>query len=167
MSIAGTALGDLQSELQTTRRVLERVPDDHFDWKPHEKNFTLGEMSSHIANLLSWGVMILSSDELDLAEDYPPQPAAEDSAGLLELFDEKSAALLKALDGVDDDRMLGTWTLRMGDREISALSRVANIRGFVINHMIHHRGQLTLYLRLLDVPLPPVYGPTADENPFG
>jgi len=167
MSITGTALGDLQSELQTTRRVLERAPDEHFDWKPHEKNFTLGEMASHIANLLSWGTMILATDELDLDAEYPAQSAAENSAELLEIFDEKSAALLKALDVANDEQMLGTWALRMGEQEISAMSRVANIRGFVVNHMIHHRGQLTMYLRLLDVPVPAVYGPSADENPFG
>lgn len=166
MSISGTALGDFQSELQTTRRVLERVPEDHFDWKPHEKNFTLVEMASHIANLLNWGTMILGTDELDLSEEYPPQTQAGSSAELLQMFDEKSAALLKALDAADDEQLLGSWSLRMGDTEISSMSRVANVRGFVVNHMIHHRGQLTMYLRLLDVPVPAVYGPSADENPF-
>jgi uncharacterized damage-inducible protein DinB len=167
MSIKETAFGDLPRELATTRKALEAVPDDKLTWSPHEKSFTLGHLASHIANLVEWGVMILNTDSLDLSEPFPERPEPTSTAQILAEFDEKSAAWMAAMDQADDETMTGIWELRMGDEVLTAFPRAANLRSFVASHMIHHRAQLGVYLRLLNVPVPATYGPSADENPFG
>lgn len=157
------ALGDLDFELAATRRMLERVPDEHFGWKPHEKSMSLGELASHLANLLDWNVHILRDDEIDLATLGAP-PRAANRADLLQGFDEKKAALDAVAEAFDTATLGETWTLRNGEQVFFALPRAAVLRNFGISHMVHHRGQLSVYLRLLDVPLPRTYGPTADEK---
>lgn len=156
-------LGDLDNELATTRRVLERVPDAHGDWKPHPKSMSLMEMASHVASLLGWGTAILTSDGMDFAQSPPPSKAGSREE-LLARFDENAARLRELLAAADDPTLLGTWTGRNGDRVVIALPRIAMMRAMIVNHMIHHRGQLSVYLRLNDVPLPMMYGPTADER---
>jgi len=161
-----TILGDLDHELANTRRVLERVPDEHFDWQPHEKSMTLGALCAHLENILHWQRMILEKDEFDLAASPPPRtiPATRDE--LLRGFDERKAALDEAVARIDDASFGRTWTLRKGDQVIFAQPKAAILRGMGISHMVHHRGQLSVYLRLLDVPVPAVYGPSADEQTF-
>jgi uncharacterized damage-inducible protein DinB len=159
-------LGDLDHEIATTRRVLERAPDEHYGWKPHEKSWTLGELCAHLQNLLYWQRLILEQDEFDLAASPPPRtvPASRDE--LLRGFDENKKAVDAAVADVDDAALGQTWTLRNGDQVIFAQPRAGVLRGMGISHMVHHRGQLSVYLRLLDVPVPAVYGPSADESPF-
>ena len=158
------ALGDLEHELRVTRTLLERVPDDRLDWKPHEKSFSLGALALHVATLPHWITHTVQHDVLDLLglpRNEPPRSRQD----ILDAFDRNVAEVRTALDGADDAGLLGPWEMRMGDRVLQRMPKLAVIRSFAISHMIHHRAQLSVYLRLLDVPLPPMYGPTADEQP--
>jgi uncharacterized damage-inducible protein DinB len=166
MSITEIGFGDLPMELATTRKTIECVPDDKLDWRPHEKSFSMGELAAHMANLTEWGVTILTTDDLDLSQPFPDQDPPTSTAQILATFDEKTAAWVRAMDEADDETMMGIWTLRMGDQVLTAFPRTANLRSFVVSHLIHHRAQLGVYLRLLDLPVPSTYGPSADENPF-
>ena len=158
------ATGDLEHELATTRRMLERLPEEHFAWKPHDKSMSLGALASHIANLLWWQTTMLQQDGFDMAAPQPPRTAPESRAALLQEFDEKATVLREALAQTDEATLAQPWTLRRGDHVIFTQPKAAILRGFGISHMVHHRGQLSVYLRLLDVPVPPSYGPTADEG---
>lgn len=158
------ATGDLERELATTRRMLERVPDEHFAWKPHEKSMSLGTLAAHLANLLWWQTATLEQDEFDMAAPQPPRTVPESREALLREFDEKAAVLREALAQTDEAALARPWTLRRGDHIIFTQPKAAILRSFGISHMVHHRGQLSVYLRLLDVPVPPSYGPTADEG---
>ncbi len=157
------ALGDLGHELRQTRTALGRIRDEHFDWRPHEKSYTLGGLATHIANLPSWIVGMLQSTDFDLAEAPPNLGGDPDRAAVLERFDANADAVRTALADTDDDALTTTWTLRNGDRIIAKMPRVAAIRTNGISHIIHHRAQLIVYLRLLDIPVPGLYGPSADE----
>jgi uncharacterized damage-inducible protein DinB len=166
-SLKQDALGDLEQELGTTRRVLERLPEEHFGWKPHEKSMSLGRLASHVVELVHWKTMVLQGDELDLGD--VPNPAREVPArteDLLRTFDANVATLEEALEQADESSPRGTWTLRHGSRVLLSMPRVAVIRLICLNHLINHRGQLCLYLRLLNVPVPAIYGPSADEPGF-
>ncbi|HEX2203968.1 MAG TPA: DinB family protein [Longimicrobium sp.] len=163
-SLKRVALGDLEQELATTRRVLERVPEEHFGWKPHEKSMSLGALATHLATLPFWGSTTIGTDELDIAANpLPPNPLAENREALLARFDDRAGALRAALEGADDEALLRPWTFRSGDHVILRGPKMGIVRTMVVSHMAHHRGQLSVYLRLLDVPVPSVYGPTADE----
>lgn len=166
-SVQQLALGDLDAELKRTRTLLERVPDHDLDWKPHPKSMALGSLALHVATLPFWIETVASTDYLDLAgmaHNAPPSSRQD----VLDAFDVRVAAMRAALDRADDATLLGTWELRMGDTVMMRMPRVSMIREMGINHFIHHRAQLGVYLRLLDVPLPPMYGPSADERPnFG
>ncbi len=159
-------LGDLDHEIANTRRVLERAPDDRYDWRPHEKSWTLGELCAHLQNLVFWNQLILAEDEYDLGAAPPPRTGPENREQLLQTFDEYKEALDKAVAKIDDDAFGHTWTLRQGDQVIFALPKAAVLRSMGTSHMVHHRGQLTVYLRLLDVPVPATYGSSADEQKF-
>jgi uncharacterized damage-inducible protein DinB len=163
-SLARLAFGDLDHELATTRRVLDRVPDAHFGFRPHPKSMSLGELAAHLANVPTWGVMTLSTPELDLAR---PLDAGGDRSGtrdrVLAHFDRGAAAFRAALADASDAALRERWAVRRGQQVVSAMPRAAALRGMVVNHMIHHRGQLSVYLRLLDLPVPSIYGPSADE----
>jgi uncharacterized damage-inducible protein DinB len=164
-ALSQAALGDLAHEVSTTRRVLERVPEEHFAWRPHEKSMSLGGLALHLANLLSWQRTIVQDREFDLAATPPPattEPASHEE--LLQRFDENAAALSEALAGAAEGALAEPWTLRRGEQVIMQQPRAAILRSMGISHMVHHRGQLTVYLRLLDVPVPGVYGPSADEG---
>lgn len=156
-------LGDLARELATTRTVLERVEDEHLEWKPHEKSMSLGGLAMHCANLLHWQVSIANFDEYDIATAgrVDPPKSHED---VLFAFDRLRHELVEALENMDDDALLREWTLKHGDRVIFTMPRAAALRTFGLSHIIHHRGQLTVYLRLLDIPVPAIYGPSADEG---
>lgn len=159
------AFGDLEHELTTTRRVLERVPDERLSWKPHEKSWTFGKLALHLANLLFWQISILRHDEFDLASlpaSSQAKPASRDQ--ILQTFDRNAVELREALDEAGDAALMEPWTLRRGDQIIFTQPRAAVLRGMGISHLVHHRGQLGVYLRLLDVPVPATYGPSADEG---
>jgi uncharacterized damage-inducible protein DinB len=158
------ALADLENELATTRRVLERVPDEHFDWKPHAKSSSLGGLATHIANLVGFQLSMIQEDGLDILNRQLPPGSAENREKLLERFDSNAAALRAALEPLDDAALQETWTFRRGEHVVFALPRAVTIRTLGLSHIAHHRGQLTVYLRLLDIPVPSVYGPTADEK---
>ena len=169
MSISQSLLPEFDKEMDGTRRTLERVPDDRMDWKPHEKSMPLGGLVTHLSNLPSWVVHVVGRDELDIAPPGEPPlrvPQARTRAEALEAFDKNIAAAREALAGADDERLTQPWTLLHGGRAIFTLPRVAVLRGSVFNHIIHHRAQLGVYLRLNDIPVPSIYGPSADEGGF-
>lgn len=165
-SLAAVALGDLARECATTRRVLERAPlDAHATWRPHAKSMSLGDLCAHVANIPNWGVVTLASEGLDFAGPMPPRaPIPTTTAELVAVWDDQVARLAAALDAADDAALGTTWTARAGEHVVFALPRSAVIRQMVLSHMIHHRGQLAVYLRLLDVPVPAIYGNSADER---
>jgi uncharacterized damage-inducible protein DinB len=166
MAIKDSMLPEYDHEMATTRRLLDRVPEADFAWKPHEKSMTLGQLSGHLANIPFWCSATLSAASLDLAiigaDARPKVPVSR--VALLTEFDQKVAAARALLANSTDPELLSPWTLKQGDHEIFTMPRISVIRSFVMNHTIHHRGQLTVYLRLRNVPLPPIYGPTADEG---
>jgi uncharacterized damage-inducible protein DinB len=163
MPIKDALLTEYDHEMATTRRLLERLPDDKLAWKPHDKSMSFGELATHLTNLPFWGVAILTGDSYDLASG-PPRPTAKQSRSeVLVAFDETIKRTRAAMDKTDAE-YLGMWTLRRSGQELFSLPRVTAFRSFVMNHIIHHRGQLSVYLRLNDVPVPPIYGPTADEG---
>lgn len=162
-SVTRTAFADLRHEIASTRRLLERVPDEHLAWKPHDRSSSLGQLAFHLADILALQRAMIEEDSLDLLTT--PRSGGEGAGReeLLRAFDENAAAVEAALASLDDAALGEAWTLRRGERVILQQPRVGVLRGMGVNHLIHHRGQLTVYLRLLDVPLPPMYGPTADE----
>jgi uncharacterized damage-inducible protein DinB len=166
MAIKDALLPEYDHELATTRRLLERVPDAELGWRPHVKSFTLGELAGHVANIPFWCTTTVQTTVLDLDTlgDAAKIKAPESTAAMLAAFDKSVAEARNALAGCGDSEMMAPWTLKAGGQEIFTLPKVAAIRSFVMNHLIHHRGQLSVYLRLKDVPLPPIYGPTADEQ---
>jgi uncharacterized damage-inducible protein DinB len=156
--------GDLAHELSNTRLMLERVPEEHFDWTPHKKSMSLGQLAGHLANIPLWQTMILTQDEVDLAAIPARGEMPATRSALLEQFDARVDTLKETLDALDPDALAQPWTLRHGERIIVEQPRAAMLRSMGISHMIHHRGQLSVYLRLLDVPVPGVYGPSADDE---
>ena len=166
-SLKQLALGDLNHELSLTRKLLERVPDAHLDWKPHDKSMALGGLAMHVATIPFWVSRVVEADFFDIAgatRNPPPTSLQE----ILDAFDDRVANMRQALDAADDAALSMPWQLRRGEQVLQSMPRVAVIRAMGISHMIHHRAQLGVYLRMLDVPLPAMYGPSADEQPsFG
>jgi len=165
MALIDGMLQELELEAQTTRRVLERVPNDQLSWRPHAKARTLGQLAVHVATVPA-GVAELALRSPAQAPDFAEPPTPKDASELVPTLDESIARVKKALGGMDDATLMATWRLMRGDRELLALPRVAFLRSTMLNHWYHHRGQLTVYLRALNVPVPSIYGPSADENPF-
>ena len=168
MSIAESLLPEFDREMATTRRLLERVPDGQFDWKPHRKSMSLGRLSEHLGELAQWATMTIQHAGVDLATMARPadhQPPATRRA-LLDAFDSHVAAARAALVGRTDAELMAPWTLSQGTQQFFTMPKAACLRTFVMNHLVHHRGQLSVYLRMLDVPLPSIYGPSADEQAF-
>lgn len=163
MSISETLLPELDHEMATTRRVLERVPiAEKGDWKPHEKSMTLSRLANHVAELPGWLTVTLTSESLDLAGYASPSHATNEE--LLASFDALVSAGRAALAAASDEDLFVPWALGMGGQEFFKIPRVAVLRTWVFNHIVHHRGQLTVYLRELGVPVPSIYGPSADES---
>jgi uncharacterized damage-inducible protein DinB len=166
MSLGQMMLGEFDNEMQNTRRVLDRVPDEKWNWKPHDKSGTLGWLASHVGNLPGWATMTLQTEELDYAPvngpSYTP-PKITNRKELLAEFDKNVAEAREAISKASDADMMKGWKLLAGGKEIFTMPRVACLRGMVFNHLIHHRAQLTVYYRLLDVAVPGLYGPSADE----
>jgi uncharacterized damage-inducible protein DinB len=166
MTIAETLLPEFDREMGVTRRLLERVPDGRFDFQPHPKSMTLGRLAEHLAELPWWGTTTITTDGIDGATNARPEGyhAPATTAAVLKMFDEHVATARATLAGRSDAELAATWTLRMGGKPLFSMPKAAVLRGFVFSHLIHHRGQLTVYLRMLDVPLPSIYGPSADEQ---
>jgi uncharacterized damage-inducible protein DinB len=165
MTLIGSILQEFDHEAATTRNLLERVPDDKLDWTPHPKSRTLGQLALHIA-AVPGAIASLATSASPASMPQPQEPRPASTADVLAAHDESSATVHRALDGISDATLMETLRVMAFGREIMALPRVAMIRTVMLNHWYHHRGQLTVYLRELDVPLPSIYGPTADENPF-
>ncbi|SPE26741.1 DinB [Candidatus Sulfopaludibacter sp. SbA3] len=166
MLIRDALLPEFDQEAVTTRKVLERCPEEKFGWQPHAKSWTMGQLATHIVNLPTWVMETLNKDELDYAPPGAEPPKAEllaSSKELLERYDENIAAARAALAGASNEQFMGNWTLLAGGTPLFTMPRVAVIRSFVFNHGVHHRAQLGVYLRLNDIPVPQTYGPTADE----
>ena len=155
---------ELTGEARTTRRLLERLPEDRFDWKPHAKSMTLGQLSMHIAGL-PLGIAMLV-ERLSVEAPVVPLPSPRSRAEVLEALDRSVEEATRRLAAWSDEDLDAEWTLTGGGAPILTMPRGDLLRALMFNHVYHHRGQLTVYLRLLDVPLPPTYGPTADESPF-
>ncbi|HTL44548.1 MAG TPA: DinB family protein [Vicinamibacterales bacterium] len=163
---AQSLIAELDREAPITRRVLERVPADRFDWQPHPKSLTAGQLAQHIAATPGNVARLLNADGLDLSTRRFEYPPSEGPAALLATFDASIAAAREALRGFDDARASEPWRMTLGDREVVAMPRINVMRTIGLNHWYHHRGELVVYLRLLDVPVPIVYGRSADESPF-
>jgi uncharacterized damage-inducible protein DinB len=159
-------LGEIQQEAATTRRVLERVPGDKLSWKPHPKSMSLGQLGLHIANIPGGLSKLAQVDEFDASTATFEQAEAGSVAELLTALDTSVKAAEEYLGGLSETAALGDWRLTVRGNEIMKIPRVAMLRSIMLNHWYHHRGQLSVYLRLLDVPVPVIYGRSADENPF-
>lgn len=164
MSIVEMLLPEFDREMGVTRRLLERVPDDQFAWKPHDKSMTLGRLAEHLAELPMWARVSITDSGIDMASGRPEgyQPPAT-RAAVLAMFDANVAEARTALAGRTDAELMAPWTLKAQGKEIFTMPKAAVLRSFVINHVIHHRGQMSVYLRLQNVPVPSMYGPSADE----
>ena len=156
-------IGEMAHEAETTRKLLERVPEDKLDYKPHEKSMTLGRLASHVAEVAQWAGTIANDDLFDMdAMDYKP-PECSTQKELLDLFNSSIETFNGALKGKTDEHMMGIWKMKAGGNIALEMPRVVCLRSFVMSHLIHHRGQLSVYLRANDVPLPSIYGPSADD----
>jgi uncharacterized damage-inducible protein DinB len=164
MSIAETLLPEFDREMGLTRRLLERVPDGQFAWKPHEKSMTLGRLAEHLAELPSWAKVTIADSGIDMSTPRPAdyRPPASRSA-VLTMFDTNVADARATLKGRTDAELMAPWTLKAQGKEVFTMPKAIVLRGFVMNHLIHHRGQMSVYLRLNNVPVPSIYGPSADE----
>jgi uncharacterized damage-inducible protein DinB len=169
MAINAALLGEFDQEMVSTRKTLERVPLDKADWKPHEKSTAMGGLATHLSNIPTWAVYTIDQDSLDLMPNGKPlAPAvqAKSQEELLATFDSNVAKARAAIAGASDEELFKPWSLQSNGNTLMTLPKVAVLRSFVMNHLIHHRAQLGVYLRLNDIPVPSVYGPSADESPF-
>jgi uncharacterized damage-inducible protein DinB len=162
-NLAAALIGELQHEAATTRKVLERIPAEKFDYKPHEKSMTMGRLASHVAEMTSWVTETTTKSELDFSTmDYKPfEPQTTEE--LVAFFDKLVTDAIEALKNTSDEAMMENWTLRNGETVYFTMPRIQTLRGMVFNHIVHHRGQLSVYMRLNDIPVPGLYGPSADE----
>ena len=169
MSFSEMMLPEFDQEMANTRKTLERVPEDKFAWKPHVKSTSLGGLATHLGNIPSWVRNTFAQDELDIAPPGAPAFRLEEAKSrseLLAAFDKNVADARAALESTRDEKWREPWSLLHGGNKIFSMPRTAVMRSFVMNHLIHHRAQLGVYLRLLDVPVPSIYGPSADEGSF-
>ena len=166
MPISQALLPEFDQEMATTRRVLERVPEGNYDWKPHEKSMTIGRLAGHVAELPGWVPVTLEREKFDMATDGAQFPSltASSRKSLLEAFDKNVATARKAIAAASDEQLMKNWSLIHQGKPVFTMPRAAVLRSFTMSHIIHHRGQLSVYLRLNNVPVPAIYGPSADEN---
>jgi len=167
MSISETLLPELENEMASTRKMLERVPDGKWGWKPHAKSFSMGDLAGHIANLASWSEMVITSDSFDVApggQRPAKRQGPQNNQQLLAEFDANVAKAAASLKGTDDAQLAKPWSLLWGGQPIFTMPKSEVLRSSVMSHSIHHRGQLSIYLRLNDIPMPGMYGPSADES---
>lgn len=163
-NIATALVSEMEHEAAVTRTILERIPADKFDWKPHEKSMTFGRLASHVAEMFAWTPSTMEHAELDFSKmDYKPfEPKTTED--LTEFLDKNVTEAIAALKSSSDERFMEDWTMRNGEQVYFTMPKVAVMRSFVMNHIIHHRGQLSVYLRLNDIAVPSIYGPSADEG---
>ena len=165
MAIKDAFIAELKHESSLTKKMLEKVPMDKKDWRPHERSMTLGRLATHVAENLHWIPDIIHIDDFDFMKDYNFKPVtAASSEELLQIFQTNLDKAIGDLSSMTDDDLNKTWTIRRGEQVMSSTPKKVAIRGWAFSHMIHHRGQLSVYLRLLDVPVPGMYGPSADER---
>jgi len=167
MAMNQALLGEFDHEMANARKTIERVPDGKFDWKPHDKSFSMGALAGHIAFIPHWAKVTIDTPEFDVnpVGGQAPQPAPmKTRADMLAFFDKGVAEARAALAGASDQSLMTQWSLLSGGKPIFTMPRVAVLRTMIMNHMVHHRGQLTVYLRLNDLPVPALYGPSADEK---
>jgi uncharacterized damage-inducible protein DinB len=164
MAINQALIAELKHESVNTRNLLSRVPTEKFSWKPHEKSMTTGRLATHIATIPAWIGRVLQMDEFDMAKSPLQLETAENTETLLKKFDETLAANIPLLETASDETLNTPWTFRNGEHVIFTLPRKVVLRNMALNHQIHHRGQLSVFLRLLDIPIPGMYGPSADER---
>ena len=169
MGLSESLLPEFDNEMAGARKTLERVPHEKFDWKPHEKSTAMGGLATHLGNIPTWANYTIDEDSLDLAPGGKPLPRmemAKSNAELLATFDANVAKARAAIAGASDAELFKPWSLMSNGNTILTMPKIAVLRSFVMNHLIHHRAQLGVYLRLNDIPVPSIYGPSADENPF-
>jgi uncharacterized damage-inducible protein DinB len=167
MQLSQALLPEFDQEMANTRKVLERCPEDKFGWKPHTKSFSMGSLATHIVNMAGWCVDTIEKDSFDVAPVGAPPYKEEPyktNKDLLAAFDKNAAAARAAISGCSNEQFMATWSLLQGGQPIFSMPRIACVRGMIMNHSIHHRAQLTVYLRLNDIPVPALYGPSADEG---
>lgn len=167
MAINAALLLEFDQESATTRKVLERIPDDKLAWKPHERSMAFGQLGTHVGTLYDWMIKTLKQDSFDVAPvNGAPyrMPDFSSTAAILERFDALAKEARAALAEASDEQLLQPWSLLQGGQTFFTMPRIAVVRSFVFNHMVHHRGQLSVYLRLNEVPVPSIYGPSADEG---
>ena len=169
MKISDALLPEFDQEMANTRKTLERVPEDKFDWRPHPKSFTMISLGTHIANMVGWTGDVIAKDSFDVAPPgappYKEEPAASKKE-LLERFDKAVTAARAAIAGASDEHMMANWAFLEGGKTVFTMPRIVCLRSFIMSHTIHHRAQLGVYLRLNDIPVPAIYGPSADEQSF-
>lgn len=156
-------IAELKHEAAATQRILERIPEDKFGWKPHEKSMTLGRLATHVAELPEFLNSILTLDDFDFTKGHYKVSHANTTDELMNVFHQKLDEVVHTLENTSDEKMKANFTLRSGDHVLATVPRVAAVRSMAINHLFHHRGQIAVYLRLLDIPVPGLYGPSADE----
>jgi uncharacterized damage-inducible protein DinB len=164
MKLADSILMELDQEAQTTKRVLERIPEDKLAWKPHPKSFSLGQLALHIASVPAGVTTIVMQDSVEAPNFAQAEPKSRQE--VLDTFSKSLESAKDNLKKMDDARLAATWSLTRGGKVVMSMPRAAFLRSVLLNHVYHHRGQLSVYLRILDVPVPSIYGPSADENPF-
>ena len=157
---------ELKQEAISTRKMLERIPGEQFQYKPHEKSMPLVSLAKHIADMIGWTDVTINHDELDFEKPGKTPKEISDASELVAYFDENLSNALEILSSASNETMMQPWRLRTGEKILLELPKAAVMRSMVMNHIIHHRGQLAVYLRLLDVPVPSIYGPSADEQVF-
>ncbi|MBO0721969.1 MAG: DinB family protein [Blastocatellia bacterium] len=163
-SISKSLLREFEREAQTTRKHLERLPKDKLGWRPHDKSFTAGELASHIVECIGWADSVFNSEELDIDPTTYDPYQAKSVADLLRVFDDKVAICKGGLAGADDEAIMRPWRFKVMGQVKFEHAKADVLRDFILSHLIHHRGQFSVYLRLLNVPVPGSYGPTADEQ---
>jgi uncharacterized damage-inducible protein DinB len=163
MTILDALLPEFDREMAVTRRVIERIPSDRLDWKPHPKSTSFAGLGRHLAHMLTWGTHALTEDSTDVAarKPMPPTPTLQD---ILRIFDANVASVRALLTSKSDEELSQIWTLTYQGKTAISRSRAAVVQSMILNHLIHHRGQLSVYLRLNDIPVPSIYGPSADES---
>ncbi len=165
MRMVDPFLMELDQETARTKRVLERVPNDKLPWKPHPRSMSIGQLALHVATTPGQVAELLSQSEFEVPE-FGNFPEAKIAAELLPTLDQSVTRAKEVLNGLDDQTAMSTWKLTMNGKEMFAVPRIGVVRTIMLNHWYHHRGQLSVYLRLLNIPVPSIYGPSADENPF-
>lgn len=163
MTISEILLPEFDQEMTNTRAILECVPEDKFAWKPHEKSMTMGRLASHVAEMPQWAVFTINQDTLELTPDTKPFSAATKHE-LMDAFSDNISAARAAIAGATDEKLAKAWTLIYGGKTVLSMPRAAILRTMVMSHIIHHRAQLGVYLRLNDIPIPGMYGPSADAK---